>query len=240
MAIRFKNVHKSFNTKKVLDDVSFTVENGEVFFILGRSGVGKSVTLKSIVGLLKPESGEIHVNNIPIHHLSEPDLFSIRKICGMVFQHPALFDSVDVYENIAFGIQDLSNEEIKKRVFECLQYVQLSTSVLNQRPYELSFGMQKRVSLARSIAPAPEYLLYDEPTTSLDPITTTAINELISRLAKQLRVTSIVVSHDMPSALKLADKILVLDAGKVAAYGSAEEIKSSSHPLIKKFLVGVV
>ncbi|MGE4234336.1 MAG: ABC transporter ATP-binding protein [Bacteriovoracia bacterium] len=236
MSIEFRNVKKSFGTQQILKGVSFTVETSEIVFILGRSGTGKSVTLKSIVGLLKPDSGEILVNNFPIHSLDEDELFEVRQICGMVFQHPALFDSLTVFDNIAFGLQTTDKNKIDRRVRECLKLVGLEENILTKLPQQISYGMQKRVSLARTIAPGPKYLLFDEPTTGLDPVTTKAINTLIYTLSRTLNVTSVVVSHDMGCALGIADRILVLDQGKVLAYVKKSEIKKSSEPLIQDFL----
>jgi phospholipid/cholesterol/gamma-HCH transport system ATP-binding protein len=234
--IHFKNVHKSFGTKNILNNVSFDVAKGEILFVLGRSGMGKSVVLKHMVGLLKPDQGEIFVDGIIVSKLSEAELSPVRQICGMVFQHPALFDSITVFQNIAFGLRGQSPEYIKDRVHECLSLVHLESRILDKFPNEISYGMQKRVSLARTIAPSPRYVLFDEPTTSLDPITTSAINELIYELSRKLQVTSVVVSHDMGCALKIADKILVLDQSKILAYGSVPEIRAHKAPLIQQFL----
>lgn len=236
MSIEFKNVYKSFGLKKILDGISFTVNTSDILFILGRSGMGKSVTLKCIVGLLKPEHGEITIHHQPIHLLQESQLTQIRQMCGMVFQYPALLDSLTIYDNIAFGLRLLSKDQIKTRVLECLKLVGLEESVLFLKPSEISYGMQKRVSIARTLAPGPRYLLFDEPTTALDPVSTNSINELIFELSRKLKVTSIVVSHDMGCALRIADQILVLDNAKVLANGSVEEIKHHHSPLIQDFL----
>lgn len=236
MTIQFAHVNKSFGPKNILNDVSFEIGKGEIVFILGRSGMGKSVTLKHMVGLLKPDSGQVLVEGTDVSLLSEEQLFDIRKICGMVFQHPALFDSISVFDNIAFGLRGQEPTFVKDRVHECLKLVNLEPHILSKSPNEISYGMQKRVSLARSIAPSPRYILFDEPTTGLDPITTSAINELIFELSRKLQVTSIVVSHDMGCAVKIADKILVLDQSKVSAYGTVKEIRSHSSPLIQQFL----
>lgn len=240
MSIVFQNIHKSFGPKTILKDVSFEIATGEILFILGKSGMGKSVTLKHIVGVLKPDSGTLLVEQRDVTRLDEEGLSQVRRICGMVFQHPALLDSLSVYENIAFGLRNLPEpmpeEHIRARVLEKLALVHLKPEILDRFPPELSYGMQKRVSLARTLAPEPRYLLFDEPTTGLDPITTTAVNELIQELSRKLRVTSIVVSHDMACALKIADRILVLDQGKILALGTVPEIKRSREPLIQDFL----
>ena len=236
MSITFNTVSKSFGPKTVLDQVSFTVKSGEILFILGKSGMGKSVTLKNIVGLMKPDSGTVRVGDMIINELDEFGLAKARKNCGMVFQHPALLDSLNIYQNIAFGLQEWDKQKAGDRVIECLKLVHLDESILSRKPPEISYGMQKRVSLARTIAPGPQYLLFDEPTTGLDPITTNAINELIFELSRKLNVTSLVVSHDMGCALRIADRILVLDQGKILALGTVDEIKKSHEPLIQDFL----
>lgn len=208
--------------------------------------MGKSVTLKQIVGLMKPDSGSVFVEQVNVTRLSPELLESTRKKCGMVFQHPALMDSLTVFENVAFGLRTsqrtrslplvVSEQAVRQTVIEKLALVNLGPEILNRFPPELSYGMQKRVSLARTLAPKPDYLLFDEPTTGLDPITTHAVNDLIFDLSRKLQVTSIVVSHDMACALKIADKILILDQGKVLAHGSVAEIKRSREPLIQEFL----
>lgn len=246
MSIRFENVTKSFGPRTILRNVSFEVSRGEILFILGKSGMGKSVTLKHIVGLLKPDSGHVWVDHQDVTLMDENGLADIRRNCGMVFQHPALLDSLTVYENISFGLRtpqytrsiqrQLSENEILQIVIEKLKVVNLGKDILNRRPPEISYGMQKRVSLARTIAPGPKYLLFDEPTTGLDPITTNAVNQLISQLSRELQVTSIVVSHDMQCAIKTADRILVLDQGGILALQTVPEIKRSQEPLIRDFL----
>lgn len=246
MSVRFENVTKSFGIKTILNNVSFQVNVGEILFILGKSGMGKSVTLKHIVGVLKPSSGHVFVDNEDVTLMKENQLADVRRKCGMVFQHPALLDSLSVYENISFGLRTpqfvqslsrpMSEQEIKEVVLEKLALVHLDSDILTKMPQEISYGMQKRVSLARTLAPQPSYLLFDEPTTGLDPITTHAVNDLIQDLSRKLKVTSIVVSHDMSCALKIADRILVLDQAKVLAHTSVSEIKRSQEPLIREFL----
>jgi len=246
MSIRFSHVSKSFGQKKILNNISFEVDKGEILFILGKSGMGKSVTLKHIVGLLKPDSGQVFVDHLEITTLKESELPQARQKCGMVFQHPALLDSLNVRENVAFGLKtpqfiqnlgrSLSEKEIEERVIEKLELVHLNANTLECMPGELSYGMQKRVSLARTLAPNPSYLLFDEPTTGLDPITTHAVNDLILDLSKKLQVTSVVVSHDMSCALKIAERILVLDQGVILAHETVPKIKKSNEPLIREFL----
>ncbi len=240
MSITFENVYKAFGSKKILDGISFTVEKGEIMFILGKSGMGKSVTLKNIVGLLKPDRGTVLVDNMCINELGERGLEQARKICGMVFQHPALLDSLTVYQNVAFGLRGIPDHQVRARVQECLRLVHLDESIFNRKPPEISYGMQKRVSLARTLAPGPRYLLFDEPTTGLDPITTNAVNELIFELSRKLSVTSLVVSHDMGCAMRIADRILVLDQGKILQLGTVSEIKASPHELIRDFLMEAI
>lgn len=236
MSIHFKQVSKAFGPKVILNRVNFSVATGEILFILGRSGMGKSVTLKHMVGLLRPDQGSVLVDETDVCQLDESQLFDVRRICGMVFQHPALLDSISVFENIAFGLRGRPLADIEARVLECLSLVHLGREILGKRPSEISYGMQKRVSLARTLAPSPRYVLFDEPTTGLDPITTSAINELIFELSRKLKVTSVVVSHDMGCALKIADKILVLDQGQILAHGTVAEIRAHQASLIKQFL----
>ena len=247
MSIRFENVSKSFNVggqiRTVLHDVSFEVKTGEILFILGKSGVGKSVTLKHIIGMIKPDSGRIQVDHFDVTKLFDcPDnelgFPLLRRRCGMVFQHPALLDSLNVFENIAFGLRnrpEFSESEIKRIIHEKLELVHLEEAILKLYPSDISYGMQKRVSIARTLAPAPSYLLFDEPTTGLDPVTTNAINNLIFELSRALKVTSVVVSHDMGCALRIADRILVLDQSRILALGTTDQIKRSEEPLIRGF-----
>lgn len=252
MSLKFVNVSKKFGNKIILDQVSFEVHPGEILFILGRSGMGKSVTLKHFMGLLKPDSGEVWVDDLCVNQLmqlgqhGEDELPKVRQKCGMVFQHPALLDSLTAFENIAIGIQtpqyqdrigkSLSPDEIKARVESKAALVHLNINTLSQKSSELSYGTQKRVSLARTLAPEPQYLLFDEPTTSLDPVSTQTINQLIYECSRALKVTSIVVSHDMNCALKIADRILVLDEAKILALGTRSEIIHHPAPLIQQFM----
>lgn len=240
--IEFKNLVKRFGTHTVLDGLNFSIQEGEIIFILGTSGTGKSVLLKNIVGLLTPDEGEIWIDGQEVAKLSEDEYFPIRKKCGMVFQHPALFDSMNVFENVAYGLRrhfQLDEAEIKERVERALRYVHLS-GILEKMPAQISYGMQKRVSLARTVALEPKILLFDEPTTGLDPVTTTAVNNLIQELSRQLRTTSLVVSHDMKCALSIADQIIILDKGKIVAQGTPEEMRRSKVPLVQEFLQEVI
>lgn len=241
MSIRFEGVTKRFGPKTILEDFSFEAARGEILFILGRSGMGKSVTLKHIVGLLKPDAGRVFVDGDEVTRLGEAELAPIRRKCGMVFQQPALLDSLTVLENVGFGLgarrsDEPSEADMRSKVIETLSHVQLGPEILDRHPPELSYGMQKRVSLARTLAPGPAYLLFDEPTTGLDPITTTAVNELIRDLSRRLQVTSLVVSHDIRCALEIADRILFLDQARVLALGTVAEIRASREPLVREFL----
>lgn len=236
--IKFENIVKRFGQRTILKGISFAITEGEILFILGTSGTGKSVLLKNIVGLLRPDEGKIWIDGQEVSRISEEEYLPIRKKCGMVFQHPALFDSLTIFENVAFGLRKhyrLSEAEIADRVKRCLALVNLK-GVEHQMPAELSYGMQKRVSLARTVAVEPRILLFDEPTTGLDPVTTNAVNHLIFELSRKLKTTSIVVSHDMHCALEIADRIIVLDQGNIVAQGTPEELKRSTHPLVRDFL----
>ncbi len=239
--IEFKGLTKSFGKRTILKNLDLKIEKGKIVFILGMSGTGKSVLLKNIVGLLKPDSGEIHVNNFAVHQLSETEMMEVRKFCGMVFQQPALFDFLTVFENVAYGLRkhfNLEEEQIRKQVKESLELVALG-DIGHKWPHELSYGMKKRVSLARTVALKPKILLFDEPTTGLDPISTNRVNELILNLSKNLGTTSIVVSHDMESALSVADHIVVLDGGGLLTQGTPEEMRTSPVPLVREFLLEV-
>ncbi len=239
--IAFKKVTKSFGARTILNELDLEIPQGKIVFILGMSGTGKSVLLKNIVGLLKPDSGELYVDRFPVHQMSEHEMMDVRKICGMVFQQPALFDNLNVFENVAYGLRrhfELSEEEVSRRVEESLGHVGLK-GIEAKQSHELSYGMKKRVSLARTIALKPKILLFDEPTTGLDPISTSRVNQLILDLSNQLGTTSLVVSHDMESALKVADHIVVLDKGHLLTQGTPAEMQESTIPLIQDFLAEV-
>lgn len=239
--IKFINVVKRFGDRTILKGISFELKKGEILFVLGTSGTGKSVLLKNIVGLLRPDEGEIYIDGQEVSKLSESEFSGIRKKCGMVFQHPALFDSLSIYDNVAFGLRKhfrLTEEEVASKVKKALSMVNLS-GIENKFPAEISYGMQKRVSLARTVAIEPKILLFDEPTTGLDPITTNAINFLIKNLSQTLGATSMVVSHDMACALAIADRIIVLDKGQIIEQGPPQDLLHSKVPLVADFLAEV-
>ncbi|QDK47207.1 ABC transporter ATP-binding protein [Bdellovibrio sp. ZAP7] len=240
--IEFKKIVKRFGDRTVLNGLSAVIREGEIVFILGTSGTGKSVLLKNLVGLLTPDEGEIWIDGEEVSKFSEEQYLPIRKKCGMVFQHPALFDSLTIFENVAFGLRrqyQFPEEVIKEKVLKALRLVHLR-DVEDKLPAQVSYGMQKRVSLARTIALDPKILLFDEPTTGLDPVTTTAVNQLILDLSRSLKTTSIVVSHDMNCALSVADRIIVLDKGQIVAMGTPAELKKSEVPLVQDFLAEVL
>ena len=238
--INVADLHKSFGDNYVLRGVNLAVNKGESMVVIGGSGVGKSVLIKCIIGLLKPDSGSIGVDGQEITSLKEESLYEIRKKFGMLFQAGALFDSLSVWENVGFGLKqhtNLSDEEIKAIAVEKLRLLGLR-SVEDLMPSELSGGMRKRVSLARAIAMEPEILLYDEPTTGLDPIMADAINDLIVQMRKKLRVTSIAITHDMVSAYKIADRIAMLYEGKIIEVGTPQQIRESSNAVVQQFIQG--
>lgn len=240
--IEFKNLIKRFGDRTILKGVSFKIHKGEILFILGTSGTGKSVLLKNLVGLLRPDEGEIWIDGKEVSKYTEDQYLEVRKTCGMVFQQPALFDSLSVFENVAFGLRRLLKLEesaLVARVKKALALVH-TTGIEEKLPSEISYGTQKRVSLARTVALEPRILLFDEPTTGLDPVSTSAVNHLIQELSRKLKTTSIVVSHDMNCALSIADKIIVLDKGQIVEHGTPAELRKSSVPLVKDFLSEVI
>lgn len=238
--IEIKNVTKSFNGHRVLDGVNLTINTGETTVIIGRSGCGKSVLLKHIIGLLRPDSGHILIDGKDITAMDEKALSALRMKFGMLFQGAALFDSLNVLENVAFSMIEHTNatsNEIEKRVKECLSLVGLR-DIEDKKPAELSGGMRKRVGLARAIALRPQIILYDEPTTGVDPIMGDSINDLIVELHNKLKVTSIAVTHDMTSAYKIGDRMAMLYNGKIIASGTPEEIKHTKDPIVRQFITG--
>ncbi len=239
--IHISNLVRSFNNRKVLDELSLTVQTGSTCVIIGRSGCGKSVLLKHIVGILKPEQGQIFIDDKEVNKLSEEEMNALRLKIGMVFQGGALFDSMTVAENVGFGLIEhdgVSRKELLERVEESLCLVGLC-GIQNLMPSELSGGMKKRVALARALCIKPQIILYDEPTTGVDPITADAINELIKSLHDKLKVTSIVVTHDMKSAYKVADRIAMMYQGKIIAEGTPEAIQNTDHAVVHQFINGL-
>jgi phospholipid/cholesterol/gamma-HCH transport system ATP-binding protein len=238
--IELRDVHKRFGQLIVLDGLSLSVEPGETVVVIGASGSGKSVTLKLIVGLLQPDSGQVLFDGRPIHGLSERALVPIRRQIGFLFQGGALFDSMTVEENVAFPLVEGTNktpEEIDRLIDEKLAMIGLP-EVRKKMPAELSGGQRKRVALARAIAMEPRLILYDEPTTGLDPIRSDIINELILKLQRELHVTSVVVTHDMHSALKVGDRIVMLFEGKLIFNGTPRELQECATPEVRRFVEG--
>ncbi len=239
--IEIINLCKSFGPRRVFHNLNLTIATGETLVIIGRSGAGKSVLLKHIVGLIRPDSGQILIDGVDICSIrSITEVDKIRMKFGMLFQGAALFDSLSVWENVGFALiqhTSMSEEEIRHRVRECLTLVGLK-GIEEMKPAELSGGMRKRVGLARAICMNPETLFYDEPTTGIDPIMADAITDLIIDLHDKLRVTSIVVTHDMISAYKVASRIAMLYAGKIIEVGTPEQIRNTQNPIVKQFITG--
>ena len=238
--VKLEHLKKHFKKVEVLRDVSLTIEKGETMVIIGRSGVGKSVILKHIMGLLQPDGGRVLVEGEEISSPNQVDLYRIRKKLSMLFQGSALFDSMTVGDNIAFALRehtDLSEAEIQRIVADKLELVGLR-GIEHKMPAELSGGMKKRVGLARAIAMEPQVILYDEPTTGLDPITADTINDLILDMQQKLKVTSIVVTHDMVSAYKVGDRIAMIHDWIIIFTGTGNELKASRDPRVQQFIRG--
>src|ERR1700758_335484 len=236
--IEFKDVSKAFGTREVLKHVNFNVLPGEMVCILGRSGVGKSVALHNIMGFLKPDSGRIFVASQDITDYDEPQLEEIHKKVTMVFQNGALFDSLSVGENVAFPLREkgeLSEDQIYQVVDGLLEMVGVR-EMRDQLPSDLSTGMKRSVAIARALASQPECVLYDEPTTMVDPLMANLLGDLIQKLKHQLKLTSIVVTHDMRFAQKLADRVVFLHEGKAIFFGTMAEMEKSDHPILREFL----
>jgi len=238
--IRLDNVSKAFGEKQVLKGFSLDVREGETVALIGYSGSGKSVTIKHIVGLLEPDSGTVFVDDKEVPTLPRKELYELRSHIGYVFQFAALFDSLTIGENVGMGLikqGKLTPPEIDKRVAEALSLVDLPDNQA-RFPAELSGGMRKRVGIARAIALRPKYILYDEPTTGLDPVTSAVIDELMIRMQKQLGVTGVVITHDMRSAYRVATRIAMLYEGSVRQVGSVQEIQHSTDPVVRQFIEG--
>jgi phospholipid/cholesterol/gamma-HCH transport system ATP-binding protein len=238
--IKIENLQKSFESSHVLNGIDLEIQRGESIVVIGQSGCGKSVLLKHLIRLLEPDSGRVLFDGEDIGDLNFQELSALRRRFGMLFQSAALFDSLTVEENVGLGLREAreySRKEIKKIVDEKLEMVGL-LGANDKQPSELSGGMRKRVGLARAIASTPEVLLYDEPTTGLDPITSDMINELIVNLRERLEVTSVAVTHDMKSAFQIADRIVMLYNGRIEFDGTPEQVKTTDNPIVQQFITG--
>ena len=238
--IEFQDVHKAFGPKQVLGGLSLKIADAETLVVIGYSGTGKSVALKHIVGLLHPDAGDVIVDGQAVSTLDRDGLTALRESIGYVFQFAALFDSMTVAENLALGLRrrrGLSDEEIDDRVREALALVDLSGTE-ERLPAELSGGMRTRVGIARAIALRPRYILYDEPTTGLDPVTSAVIDRLMVRTREHLRVTGVVVTHDMRSAYTVGDRIAMLYEGRIRQVGTVAEIQETEDPVVRQFIEG--
>jgi phospholipid/cholesterol/gamma-HCH transport system ATP-binding protein len=238
--IRVHDLWKAFGEKEVLRGIDIEVPEGTTFVVLGASGSGKTVLLKHVIGLLKPDRGTVHVDGMEISSLTGRPLTEARQVFGMVFQGAALFDSMTVFENVAFPLKEkerrLPASDLRARVIESLRVVDLGEDVLESWPSQLSGGMRKRVALARALVANPKVVLYDEPTTGLDPITTDSVDSMITQAKIRRRVTSMVISHDIASAFRVADRLAVLYDGRIAAQGTPEEVRKSRDPYVQRFL----
>jgi phospholipid/cholesterol/gamma-HCH transport system ATP-binding protein len=238
--ILFKNIQKTFGTRRVLSGVTFEVLDGQVFFIIGASGVGKSVLIKQLIGLLRPDVGQIWLDGEEVSRLSEAEMYRIRKKCAMVFQHSTLFDSMTCAQNVALPLRKHSKLTQNDALFEATRLLDRvhMRKYAEAYPSELGDGMRKRVAIARALALKPSYILFDEPTTSLDPVSARRVDRLIRELSDTLGVTSIVVSHDLVSILSIADRIAMLYEGQVRLLGTADEFRASSDGVVQQFING--
>lgn len=238
--IQIIKLHKAFRDKKILSGVNLDIETGKITTIIGRSGCGKSVLLKHIIALLRPDEGKVMIGGENLNDMSSEELFETRKKMGLVFQNGALFDSMNVQENIGLGLREhtkMSEKEIEEKIRRLLEMVGLP-GIEKYKPSELSGGMKKRVSLARALAMDPKYVLYDEPTTGLDPIMAAIIDDLIIRLNTELDITSIVVTHDMHSVYQISDRVAMLHYGMVRFDGTTDELKATTDPVVRQFIEG--
>jgi phospholipid/cholesterol/gamma-HCH transport system ATP-binding protein len=238
--ISLQNLYKSFDGREVLRGMSIDVERGESLVIVGGSGTGKSVTLKHIIGLLRPDRGRVIIDGEDITTMKEVELNQFRRRFGMAFQEGALFDSMSVFENIAFPLRrhtKMPEKQIRERVMECLEDVHLN-GVEKKRPSELSGGMRRRVGFARAISLKPEILLFDEPTTGLDPVISDVVAELIEEMDVKLGTTTVTITHDMKVAFKIADRVAMLFRGQIIEQGTPEEFQRSSNPIVQQFIEG--
>jgi len=240
MSIELVNVHKAFGENQVLKGFSLEIPEGQTTTVIGGSGSGKSVMLKHIVGLLRPDQGDVWVDGENVSRLDQESVYTLRRRVGYVFQSAALFDSMTIEENVGLGlrrVRGMSEGQIAERVAECVRLVNLE-GYGARYPAELSGGQKKRVGFARAIATEPKYLLYDEPTTGLDPVTTSVIDELIIRMADELHVTGVVITHDMPSAYRISDRIAMLYDGKVRFTGTPAELREADDRVVRGFIEG--
>jgi phospholipid/cholesterol/gamma-HCH transport system ATP-binding protein len=240
MTIRYRDLRKSFGSKHILRGVSFDVEDGEVLFIIGQSGAGKSVIIKHLIGLLAPDSGEIWLDGENVAQFSEQQMYKVRMKCAMVFQHATLFDSMSCIDNVALPLRkhrNLTQKEARGAAMKRLEQVHMQ-SFADHDPAGLGDGMRKRVAIARALTLDPRYVLFDEPTTSLDPVSARRVDSLIRELSDKLHVTSIVVSHDLASIFSIADRIVFLYQGVVRKVGTPAEFKSSDDPIVDQFING--
>ena len=238
--IHVKELYKSFDKKDVLKGISFKINHGESVAIIGKSGIGKSVLLKHLIGLIQPDSGEVWVEDKLVNSLTFSQLQSVRAQCGMVFQFGALFDSMSVEENIGLALSKLSDmnvQEVNQQISKSLAEVGMENCE-KLMPSSLSGGMKKRVGIARAIAIKPKYLLYDEPTTGLDPVMTDSINRLIAKIHKQEKVTSIMVTHELRTVFEVSERVIMIHDGKIKFDGTPEEIKESDDKVVKQFISG--
>ena len=238
--IEFKHIKKSFGPKAVLDDVSFDVRDGEVFFIIGASGVGKSVLIKHLVGLLYPDGGEIWLDGEEVSRKDEEGMYEVRKKCAMVFQHSTLFDSMTCVENVALPLRKHKGHSHKESLEEARRRLEIvhMHEFADHYPSELGDGMRKRVAIARALTLDPRYVLFDEPTTSLDPVSARRVDVLIRELSDKLGVTSIVVSHDLVSIFSIADRIVMLYKGHVRLLGTREAFRATGDGVVRQFITG--
>ncbi len=240
MSIRLFDVEKAFGNLQILRRLTLTIHDGETVSIIGGSGSGKSTALKHMVGLLRPDDGEVYVDEQNVSRLDQESLYELRRNVGYVFQFAALFDSMTIAQNVGMGrkrMPDMSDEAIDERVAECLRMVDLDGTE-EKLPAQLSGGQRKRAGFARAIATRPKYMLYDEPTTGLDPVTTAVIDELIVRMSDELGVTGVVITHDMKSAFRISDRIAMLYDGRIRFDGTPDELRACENPLVRGFVEG--
>lgn len=240
MSIAFRHVAKAFGEKVVLKDVDLEVDDGECFFIIGASGVGKSVLIKHLIGLLRPDAGDIWLDGVEVSRLSEKELYPIRKKCAMVFQNSTLFDSMTCVENVALPLRKHKKLSMRAALDEALRRLDQvhMREFANAFPAELGDGMQKRIAIARALTLDPRYVLFDEPTTSLDPVSARRVDQMIRELCDEVGVTSVVVSHDLASIFGIADRIAMLYKGELRMLGTPEEFRRSEDPVVQQFING--